>query len=134
MKVYERPQIKAEDYEKEYSQLITQLGEILNPFMRDVVDITDNRIDFENRVESYKQVEFTVDASGKPILNNKLNTGKTTIRGFQVINAVNLTNPAVLVTEQPFIIYSPIGGGVVQINKITGLVANNKFLLNIIMY
>lgn len=134
MKLNNVRQIRAEDFSDELQQPMAQLGAILNSFMQEVVELSDNRIDFENRVEDIKTVEFTVDASGKPILNNKIATNKASIRGTQVISAVNLTNTSTFPTQQPFISYSVISGGFIQVNNITGLQANNKYRLTIIIY
>ena len=73
-----------------------QLGSVLNPFMQQVVEIMDSRVDFENRVENYREIEMTVDANGVPVLNDKIKTGKTFIRGIQVIAAFNLTSSIVI--------------------------------------
>lgn len=134
MKLNNASQLKSEDYDDEYQGLIDQLSEVINPFMQEVVELSDERIDFENRVEEIKTIEFTVDSSGKPILNDKLNTGKTGIRGFSVIRAFNLTNSSNYPTSHPFINYTPLGGALVRIDNITGLVANNKYQLTIIIY
>lgn len=131
MKLNNVTEIRSEDFENDFKQLASQLGNILNPFMQQVVEIMDGRIDFENRVENFIQVEFTLDANGIPLETNKINTGKSNIRGFQVVSAFNLTNNTVFPTSQPFINYTPLGGTLVQINKITGLPAGNKFRLNI---
>lgn len=135
MKLYNVTQIRAEDYEAEMQQTIEKLGNILNPFMQQVQELTDGRLDFENSVNTIKTVEITVDSSGVPILGNKVQTGKSSIRGFQVVNAVNLTNNAITATSQPFIAkYTSLGGGLVEINKITGLPENNNFRLTVVIY
>jgi hypothetical protein len=102
--------------------------------MQEVVELSDERIDFENRVEVLKTVEFTVDANGKPILNNKIATGKSNVRGFSVISAFNLTNPNTYPIQQPFISYTILSSGFVQVNNIRGLQANNKYRLTLIVY
>lgn len=135
MKLYNVSQIKAEDYPEEIRPTIERLGNILNPFMQQVVELADGRIDFENTVNNVKTFEITVDSDGKPTLNNKLQTGKSSIRGFQVINDVNLTNAALTLDEQPYVSsYVVLGNGLIQINKITGLVANNKYRLTLVIY
>lgn len=135
MKLYNVTEIKAEDFPEELRPAMARLGNILNPFMQQVVELADGRIDFENTVNNIKTIELTVDANGVPTLNNKFQAGKTSIRGFQVISATNVTNATSPATEQPFITdYRLLGGGLVQINKITGLVANNNYRLNIVIY
>lgn len=134
MKLNNVRQIRAEDFPDELQQPMSQLGSILNPFMQEVVELADKRIDFENRVENIKTVDITVDSSGKPTLNAKINVEKNTIRGTQVISAINLSNSGIYPTQQPFISYSILGGGLLQVNNITGLQANNKYRLTIIFY
>jgi len=134
MKINNTTQIRADDFEEDHKRTAEQLANILNPFMQQVQEITDNRIDFENRVENYIEIEMTVDASGKPILNNKISTGKSNIRGFQVIAAFGASNANITATEHPFISFTPIGGGLVEVSSITGLPANTKMRLNVIVY
>jgi len=134
MKLNNITQIKAEDFSKDDQRMAERLGLILNPFMRQVVEITDNRIDFENRVENFIQVEISVDSSGTPVLNDKINVGKSRIRGLQVIAAFNLNSVSGFPTQSPFISYSVLSGGLIQINNITGLRANEKYQLNIVVY
>lgn len=135
MKLYNVTEIRAEDYNQEDQQTISKLGNVLNPFMQQVVELADGRIDFENLDINIRSFEITVDADGVPTLNNKIQTGKSSVRGFNVISSTNTTNLAVTATAQPYIAsYTILGGGLVQINKITGLVANNKFRLNVIIY
>ena len=134
MKINNVRQIRAEDFEKELQQPMSQLGSILNSFMQEVVELADKRIDFENKVEILKTIDITVDSNGTPVLNNKVAVDKSSIRGTQVINALNLTNTRTYPTQQPYISYTALGGGFIQINNITGLQANNKYRLTIIVF
>lgn len=127
--------IRAEDFDDEYNQLVSQLGSILNSFMQEVVELSDERIDFENRVENIKTIDVTVDSSGVPTQSPfKVNVGKTGVRGIQVIRAYNLTNSSIYATSQPFVNFSPIGGELIQIHNITGLPANYKFQITLVIY
>lgn len=136
MRLNNSNQIKSEDYDPEDQQLIDQLAETLNPFMQEVVELSDERIDFENRVEVLKTIDITVDASGTPVLNNKIATEKGTlgIRGMTVIRAYNNTVITGYPTTNPFISYTPLAGGFARIDNITGLLPNNKYTLSIIIY
>lgn len=136
MKLNNPVQIKSEDYDKDYQNLVDQLAETLNPFMVEVYDLSDSRIDFENRVEAIKTIEIEVDSSGAPKLNSKVNTGKAsnTIRGTQVINTYNLTNSKGYPTSQPYINFMILAGGFIQIDSITGLLPNNKYQVTFIIY
>jgi hypothetical protein len=134
MKLNNVRQIRAEDFPEELQQPMGQLGGILNSFMQEVVELADKRIDFENKVENIKTVDITVDSTGKPLLNNKIATDLSTVRGHQVIDAINLSNPSIYPTQQPFISFTRLAGGFIQVNNITGLQANNKYRLTIIFY
>jgi len=135
MKLNNTRQIRAEDFEDDYTQLTSQLGTILNPFMQEVVELSDSRIDFENKVETLKSFDITVNSNGIPTQSSfKLSTDKTNIRGIQVIRAINLTNSSSYITSAPFITWNPIGSTFVEVKHITGLLADNKYKLTIITY
>lgn len=135
MKLSNTRQIRAEDYDDEYTDLITQLGSILNSFMQEVVELTDGRIDFENLNQNIKTFDITVDSSGVPIQTPfKVGLGKTGVRGIQVISTYNLTNSTGYPTSQPYINFTPIGGDLIRIQSVTGLLPNQKYQLTILIY
>lgn len=135
MKINNVRTIRAEDFEEDYSQLTSQLGTLLNPFMQEVAELADGRVDFENRVETIRTFDITVDENGIPTQSPfRLNTDKTNIRGMHVIRAINLTNSAIYPTGAPFVTWNPIGGSLIEIKHITGLQASNKYKLTIITY
>lgn len=127
-------QIRSEDYPEEYEDLLDQLGETINPFMQQVQELSDGRVDFPNRVEVLRTIEITVDSNGNPVLNNRINAEKTGVRGISVIRAINLTNNTVFPTSHPFVSFTPVGGDIIQINNITGLPANQRFRLTLVIY
>ena len=134
MKINNVTEIRPDDFDKDDRKTVGQLAEIINPFMQQVVEITDNRMDFENRVENFLTIEMTVDSAGVPVLNNKIKTGKSSVKGFSVVSAFNLTNSNSFATEQPFISFTREAAGFVKVNKISGLPANQKFRLSMIVY
>lgn len=135
MKIYNPTQITASDYPQDMQQTIEMLGNVLNPFMQQVYELSEGRIDFENTVNNIKNIEIIVDSNGVPVQGSQFQAGKSGIRGFQVINAYNITNSAISATAQPFIAkYTNSSGGLIEIQKITGLVADNKFRLTILIY
>ena len=135
MKLSNTRQIRAEDYDDEYSDMISQLGSVLNSFMQEVVELTDGRIDFENLNQNIKTFDITVDSSGVPIQTPfKVGLGKTGVRGIQVINTYNLTNSTGYPTSQPYINFTSIGGDLIRIQSVTGLLPNQKYQLTIIIY
>lgn len=134
MKINNVTQIIAGDFAEDDRMLAEKLANILNPFMQQVVELSDGRISFENRVENYIEIEMTVDDTGKPILNNKIATGKSFVRGFHIIDAYGSTNASIGATGSPFIIFKRLAGGFVEVSRITGLPANIKMRLNVIVY
>lgn len=134
MKINNVTQIRVDDFEEDFKRAAEQLGNILNPFMQQVVELSDGRVDFENKVESYLEIEMTVDATGTPVLNNKISTGKSFVRGFHVIDAYGSANATIGATGSPYIVFKRLAGGFVEVSKITGLPANTKMRLNVIVY
>jgi len=134
MKLNNTRQIRAEDFDAEYEQLTSQLGAILNSFMQEVVELSDNRVDFENKVENIRDFEISVGESGVPISEFNINLSKGNIRGIEVVRVINSSNPNALLTGAPFILWTSIGGTSVRINQITGLIPNNTYILTIITY
>lgn len=128
-------QIRSEDFDQEYADLISRLGSILNSFMQEVVELSDERIDFENRVENIVTFNIKVDANGNPIQAPfKLNTGKSGIRGIQVIRAYNLNRANIYPTQQPFINFVPNSSNLITIQNVLGLSANDNWQITAIIY
>lgn len=135
MKLNNVRQIRAEDYQDEYKDLVNGLGSILNSFMQEVVELSEGRIDFENRPEVIKTFEITVNQSGVPVqLPFKVATGKNRIQGSQIIRAINLSNNLGFPTAQPFLNFNPLGGDIIQVLNVSGLRPGDKYLLTVIFY
>lgn len=122
-----------EEFKKEDRDTIDKLAFILNSFMRQVVDTINGKIDFNNLNQEVKSFSVTVDSNGTPISDlvikyNLLNK----IQGIKCINATNLTSSSTYVTGTPFLSYTP-GEGNVTVNNITGLQANNKYYITLIL-
>lgn len=132
-KISDYKRITYTEYSEEAAQIMEDLSEILNPFMREVTTVINGNLDFENLQQNIVQYEVTVDSKGVPN-NNKLRVSKNTINGLSVISARNLSNSSTYATSQPFISFSPPSNNVITINNISGLPVNNKFLLTIIVY
>lgn len=125
--------ISTSEYSGENAQMIQTLAETLNPFIREVTDVINGNIDFENLNQNIIQFEISVNSEGVP-QTKQLNIGRSSFSGFNVINARNLTNPTTFPTGQPFISATPTGSQVVNINNISNLPANDKFLMTVIVY
>ena len=123
--------IRPEDYEKDYRGLITRLGNVLNTFMEEVVTNLTGNIDFANLKQEIISYEAIVDSNGLPTQNKKLKSKFSSIYGFTVLNVQNITNSIQLPSQMPGMFFTPDGSGIYTINKITGLVAGNKYNLTI---
>jgi hypothetical protein len=123
--------LRPEDYTEKNRPLINKLAFILNPFMEQVVRVLNGNIDQENLSSTITEIEVTVDSNGTPILNNKFNIGLPSIfNGAFCINAVNLTTSTNYPTSAPFL-STTISNGLLVINNISGLQANEKYRLTI---
>lgn len=126
--------ISYDDYSEEAAEIMEDLADILNPFMREVTDVINGNIDFDNLKQSIIELQVTVDGSGKPNVSS-LNVGSSSIKGLDVISARNLTNNSIYPNSKPFITYTPSSSGnTITLNNISGLPSNNIFLLNILVY
>lgn len=126
--------INPQDFSVDNQQDIERLGYILNSFMQEVVDMSNKNVDFENLNQNFISFQIEVDSSGKPIGTNKINVNKVNPQGIQVVRAINTTNAALLSDTPPFIYYTPNGTNLVTIDKIVGLLPNNKYQLSIVVY
>lgn len=131
MKLNNVTTINADDYKEEDRQTVAQLANIINPFMQQVVELADSRIDFDNMTRTLKQLDVTVNSSGIPIQATVLSTGKSAVYGTKVINAQNLTKATTYPTSAPYIVYTLQAGGSIKIERVYGVVPGNKFRLTI---
>jgi hypothetical protein len=135
MKLNNVRQIRAEDFDDEYNDLVSGLASILNSFMQEVVELSEGRVDFENRPEVLRTFEIAVNPSGVPIQAPfKVATGKNRINGAQVIRAINLSNSNGFPTSQPFLNFNPLGGDIIQVLNLSGLRPGDKYLISVIFY
>ena len=125
--------ISTSEYSGEDAQMIQTLASSLNPFMREVTDAINGGLDFENLDQNLLQIEVTVNTNGTP-LSNQWNVGRTSVQGFNVISARAVNDPNKFATGVPFISFTPTGSQVININNISNLPANTRFLLTIIVY
>jgi len=126
--------INPQDFSEDNQDDIQRLGYILNSFMQEVVDMSNNNVDFENLNQNFISFPIEVDSNGKPIGTDKINVNKTNPQGIQVVRLINTTNAALLPDVPPFIFFTPNGTNLVTIDKIVGLSANNKYQLSIVVY
>ena len=125
--------ISPSEYTEEDAQTIETLASSLNPFLREVNDVINGNVDFDNLKQNIIQFETIVDATGTPNVE-QVNVGTSSITGLYVISARNTVNSSSYPTGTPFISFTPTGTNVISINNISSLPANEKFLLTVIVY
>lgn len=124
-----------EDVEEDDRPLVESIGYVINPSFEQLSKILDKNLTIEDNLNQSKQdVIITVNASGTPNPVVQFKTGiKGNCAGTLVIKAENQTNRQTYPTGTPFISWTE-QNGVLTINNITNLQANNKYKLKIIVY
>jgi len=126
-------QIIAEDFAPEDREMISRLGGVLNYFMRQIVEILSENVDFDNLSWELTTIEVTVDSGGIPTQLTRFQADVNSPRGLIIINARNQTNLTSYLTATPFISYTPLGGGVIRIDHVAGLNPDEKYRLTAIV-
>lgn len=134
MKIPSFKRIIKQDYDEEYRNLIDKLASSLNIGIETLYNLANNRISLTDNIAAVrKSFQIQVDATGKPIsgtTNISFGSTITGVAGTKVIRAQNVNNPASYVVSAPFISYTQNGTSI-DINNITGLPANQTFLLTV---
>lgn len=131
-KVNNIKRIIAEDFDSDYQDLVRQLSFSINPLLEQITNAFNKNIDFENLNQEVSIIETSVDSSGAPKIELQVKVNlKTRLKGVHVINVENLTDDALL-TGAPFINQELITGGF-KVNQITGLIADKKYRLTLIL-
>lgn len=125
------------DYPEEQQSLVEKLSVTINDGFEQLYNAFTRNISVRDNIFcTVKNVEITVDSTGRPL--NQSNAGFKldtvgTITGISVVRATNLTNSIVYPTGGVFISYSQDTGNISILN-VAGLPANNKFQLVIIAW
>lgn len=117
--------IVIEDFKKEDRAVVEKLAVILNPFMDDVVTLTQGNIDYDNLARSKVTVDLTVDATGTVIGVTQINTQLQSYSGNKIINVQSLVGSSNVISA-PYLDCTYQGNGIVKINKMYGLVVGKK--------
>ena len=123
----------AEDFKKEDQEMIKVLADIENRFKDDVANEMNGNIDLANLKDNIVEIKMTVDACGIPTGNDRFNTDVRRISGLTVVDAINLTDTTETgyPTGNPYIIRRNRGGQLLDIARVTNLVANHKYILRV---
>lgn len=133
MKLGNFKRINTTDYSEANKDLVEQLGRQLNDGIEQLYFAVGGKLTFDdNFAATVKDVEVTVGTNGNPINKTSLVLNNTNIvTGTLVISAVNKTNAVSFPTSSPFISFTQNGTSLF-IDNITGLQANNRYLIRLI--
>ena len=133
MQITDLKHLVIEDFATEDQGLINKLAFIFNPMIDQLQTVFNKNIDFDNLNQQVLNFDVTVDAKGNPTSSLQLSYNlNTKLEGLQVIRAVAYTN-GIYVTSCPFISYTGNSNGNINVNNISGLPANQKFNLQVIV-
>lgn len=128
------PRLVAEDFPKDQQSLINKLASIYNPMIDQFNIIFNKQIDFQNLNQQLITLTTTVDGSGAPNdLLQVVSTLKTQVKGIVSINAINVTDNTTLTGGISFL-FTNTSDKLITITQITGLPADKKFNLVVILY
>lgn len=124
-----------EDFAEKDRPLIGKIASSLNSAIEDIQNALSKNLSIEDNLTiNKKDLVVTVDANGAPTTPTTIKSDlKSLCCGLQVIKATNSTNSTVSPTGTPFITFVD-NSGLITINKISNLQANNKYTLKIILY
>lgn len=136
MKTATFKRLTKEDFDEQYSELIDQLGFILNNDIEGLYNILSRNTSLaDNILCTVKDVPVIVDENGFPTnsatfaIDNK----NMRVRGCQVIKAINTTNSNAYPLGAPFISFTPASSQV-KIDHVTGLQPGQNYTLTIIAW
>lgn len=125
--------ILSDDFPEDSQETIERLAEILNPFMEQVANTLNNNVDFSNLAQKVVTLTLTVDINGIPVNVLKFNSTINRAQGCNVINARNLTDSSIFPSSAVQVFFSMDQSGSYKVNKVTGLQANNKYEIKLVM-
>ena len=127
--------IVTNDYPKEERQFVEQIAAPINDSFNELYFALNGRINLkDNMFCTVRTIDITVDSNGIPVASTVITLDKAApVFGCDVVSAQNQTNTALYVTTAPFISYSAVTSGIL-VNHVTGLYANNRYTVNIIIW
>lgn len=135
MKLSNFKRIISTDFDQKDQQLIERLGRNLNDGIDGLYFALNNKLTFEdNFLATVKEIEVTVDSTGVPTTKTSILLGNNSpVKGTLVLATTNKTNSSVYLTAAPFITFSQNGTSLF-IDHITGLQANNRYIVRFIAF
>lgn len=122
-----------EDFPSKYSDLVGKLAFVINPFLDNLVEALDGRLNFTDNLDAeVKELRIT-PTSDLPL---RIRTGLTFCDTILVGRVTNLTNTSATLTTPPFVEYSNVEDGAarqIEITNITGLVTTDTYRIKLIL-
>lgn len=121
--------IIVEDFSDDDKQLVSKLALPLNAFMDSIVSLTNKNIGYDNLNQSKVIIDVVIDDNGLAKGLTQINTGLSSFSGSRIVNVQASTSPNVI--SSPYLDCTPLGNGIVKINKFHGLPSNKKLKITI---
>jgi len=124
------------DFQKEYQDFADALASTVNINFEILYEALKKKITLaDNLASTVKDVDVIVDSNGKPTTTITVTPDtQLPIIGCSVINATNLDNSSIYPTAQPFVTWTLNSQGKFQLNNISGLQANQKYRLKLVIW
>lgn len=138
MKVQGYKRLNTSDFDEEQKKLVDKLASSLNITLEELVQLSNNKISFEENFKSVvRQITVQVDSSGIPQGNISISFPNNIIInpiGTTVIRHQNTTNPAVYPTSGVQLTWNQATATTLQVLHITGLPTGNTFILTVVVF
>ena len=119
-----------EDFPTSQQDMIGKIAFILNPALSAITSVLTNGITVSDNFNgNIRSITVTVDSNGIPINTTSFPSGlKSQVQNIIVTRAQNQTNTTTYPTSCPFINFTD-NSGQVTVNQISGLQANNTYVI-----
>lgn len=124
------------DFDQQYKQLVQTLSATINIGFETVYEALNKKVSLAENIQcTLKDITLVVDSTGKPINRIAFTSDIPNMRviGTQVIKVTNLKNSSTYPTGGVFITFIETNTGI-EIQHVTGLVANNTYQLRVVAY
>ena len=124
-----------EDFSPDDQQLVDKLAFPINSFFEQTRQAFDGQIDFTNMSNlGLATFSVNVDANGNPNTTTQVRSSiGTSVIGVICISAINTTTPGAFVNSYPFVSITNSGTGILSVNNVTGLTANENYTLTVLL-
>jgi hypothetical protein len=127
--------IYKQDFDPKYSDLVDSLSLTINDSFNEIYGALKNNITFSDNINAtISTITVSVDSTGKVQKSTSFKTGtyQTSVKGLMVINAACTSSNFTFPNSGLFVDYV-FNSGVVNLNYIKGLPANETFSLTILV-